>query len=154
MNMDKSVAGFDPFENPTAEFPEAYSVGPREWGTEDVGVLVSGKYMMKLIRMKEGAEGGLQYHRLKDEAGFMLCGEMDVHYVNSLGELVVRRVYPGDWFHFPAGAIHKSVAVTACAYIEGSTPHFNDRVHVEGAFGIEEEAGGLPSTHISEIEVR
>ena len=65
-----------------------------------------------------------------------------------------RVVRPGDSFHFPAGAVHQSIALTPCAYIEASTPHFNDRVHVEGAYGINEEAGGLPSTHISEIELR
>jgi quercetin dioxygenase-like cupin family protein len=146
--------GFDAFDNPVAKFPQPESVGPREWGTEDLRVLASRKYMLKDIRMKAGTEGGLQYHRLKDEAGIMIEGQMKVTYDDGTGRLVDRIVGPGDAFHFPTGAKHKAVALTDCYYVEASTPHFNDRVHVEGVYGIEEEAGGLPTTHISEIEVR
>jgi mannose-6-phosphate isomerase-like protein (cupin superfamily) len=152
--MDKSVAGFDPFENPTAQFPKPQSVGYREWGTEEILVHSPRNWTLKLIRMKEGAEGGLQYHRQKDEGGWMVYGLMKVIYDDGTGRLVDRLLHPGDAFHFPTGAVHKSVAITACAYVEASTPHFNDRVHVEGAYGIAEEAGGLPSTDVSEIEVR
>jgi hypothetical protein len=34
--------------------------------------------------------------------------------------------------------------------IEASTPHFNDRVRMEEAYGVE-SSGGLPSTELSEI---
>ncbi len=140
--------------NPTAKFPKPESVGPREWGSETLLVLSPGKYTMKRIYMHEGARGGLQYHRRKDEAGLMLMGEMKVIYDDGTGRLATRSLRPGDSFWFPAGAVHQAEAVTACCYIECSTPHFNDRVHVEGTYGITEEAGGLPSTHISEIELR
>jgi mannose-6-phosphate isomerase-like protein (cupin superfamily) len=148
------MAGFDAFDNPTAKFPEPVSVGEREWGTEDILVHSPRNWTLKLIRMKEGAKGGLQYHRQKDEGGTMVYGTMRVIYDDGTGRLCERDVNPGDSFHFPAGAVHQSIALTDCAYFEVSTPHFNDRVHVEGAYGIEEEAGGLPTTHISEIEVR
>jgi hypothetical protein len=55
-------------------------------------------------------------------------------------------------FHFPAGAVHQAIAHTDCCYIEVSTPHFNDRVHVEGMYGIKKEEGGLPSTKLEEVE--
>lgn len=144
----------DVWNSPSAKFPKPESVGEREWGTEDLLVLAPHKYSMKLIRMKAGAKGGLQYHRLKDEAGWMLYGEMEILYDDGSGQLVTRVVKGGDAFHFPTGAVHQALALTPCAYIECSTPHFNDRVHVEMRYGIEKEAGGLPSTHISEIEVR
>jgi mannose-6-phosphate isomerase-like protein (cupin superfamily) len=137
-----------------ARFPKPESVGPREWGTESLLVLAPHKYTLKLIEMKEGAKGGLQYHRRKDEAGVMVRGEMAITYDDGTGRLVVRNVAPGDVFHFPTGSVHQATAITECAYFEVSTPHFNDRVHVEGAYGIMDEAGGLPSTHISEIELR
>jgi quercetin dioxygenase-like cupin family protein len=137
-----------------ARFPEPESLGEREWGLETQLGLASGKYVMKYIFMKEGSEGGLQYHRLKDEMGFMLHGQMGVLYDDGDGNLVPRTVGPGDVFHFPTGCRHKAVAITDCAYVECSTPHFNDRVHVEADYGIDTEAGGLPSTELEEIEVR
>lgn len=151
--MGLSVQSHDD-EKPVARFPKPESVGEREWGTEDVLLLAPKKYTLKLIRMKGGAKGGLQYHRKKDEGGWMLYGAMKVRYDDGTGQLVDRIVRPGDSFHFPTGCVHQAEALTPCAYVEVSTPHFNDRVHVEDAYGIEEEAGGLPSTSVTEIELR
>ena len=135
-------------------FPKPESVGPRDWGTETLLVLAPGKYTLKRIEMKKGAIGGLQFHRLKDEAGVMISGEMLVRYHvehNHLAEHICRA---GDAFHFPTGAIHQAEALTDCVYIEASTPHFNDRVHVEHLFAFENEQGGLPTTELSDVETR
>ena len=137
-----------------ANFPQPKSVGPREWGEEVLLLLAPQKYTMKLITMKSGAKGGLQYHRLKDEGGIMMKGSMRVRYDDGSGTLVERLCRRGDVFHFPAGSVHQAEAVTACSYIEVSTPHFNDRVHVEDKYGIEHEDGGLPSTSLEEVELR
>ena len=136
----------------SVSFPLPKDVGPREWGKEVLLLLAPNKYTMKLITMKQGAKGGLQYHRLKDEGGVMLKGSMKVIYDNGDGELVSRVCRKGDTFHFPPGAVHQAEALTACSYIEVSTPHFNDRVHVEDKYGIDKEAGGLPSTSLEEVE--
>jgi mannose-6-phosphate isomerase-like protein (cupin superfamily) len=133
-------------------FPEPQDVGPRQWGREVLLLLASEKYTLKRIEMNSGAKGGLQYHHLKDEGGVMLCGRMLVRYDNGDGTLGSRVVSAGDVFHFPPGAVHQAEALTDCSYIEVSTPHFNDRVHVEDKYGIEEEAGGLPSTTLEEVE--
>jgi quercetin dioxygenase-like cupin family protein len=135
-------------------FPSPKEVGPRDWGTEMLLLHAPEKYTMKMITMEKGRMGGLQYHRLKDEGGLMISGSMEVRYDDGKGELISRVVGRGDTFHFPAGAVHQSIAHTDCCYIEVSTPHFNDRVHVENLYGIEEEAGGLPSTEPWEVEVR
>lgn len=138
---------------PTARFPKSESLGLREWGTETLLLLAPQKYTLKLITMKQGAKGGLQYHRLKDEGGVMTKGTMLIRY-DDAGELKERKVRAGEVFHFPTGCVHQAEAITACAYVEVSTPHFNDRVHVESKYGIADEAGGLPSTEVSEIECR
>ena len=57
-------------------FPAPESVGARPWGTEELLVLVPGKYMLKKLTVKAGNKGGLQYHRLKDECGTLISGEM------------------------------------------------------------------------------
>jgi mannose-6-phosphate isomerase-like protein (cupin superfamily) len=136
---------------PSARFPVPESVGPREWGTELLLLIAPQKYTLKMITMKRGAKGGLQYHRLKDEGGVMTKGAMLIRYDDGTGTLVERMVRAGDVFHFPAGCVHQAEAFTTCSYIEVSTPHFNDRVHVEHEYGIEGESGGLPSTELKEI---
>jgi quercetin dioxygenase-like cupin family protein len=137
-----------------ANFPRAEAVGPREWGEEILLLLAPQKYTLKLITMKSGAKGGLQFHRLKDEGGIMMKGSMRVRYDDGSGTLVERICRRGDVFHFPTGSVHQAEALTACSYIEVSTPHFNDRVHVEDKYGIEHEDGGLPSTSLEEVELR
>jgi mannose-6-phosphate isomerase-like protein (cupin superfamily) len=139
---------------PSVTFPEPQDVGPRQWGREVLLHTVSEKFSVKRIEMNKGAKGGLQYHHLKDECGYMLCGRMRVWYDDGYGHLVHRDVCAGDVFHFPPGERHQAEALTDCSYVECSTPHFNDRVHVESDYGIAEEAGGLPSTALEEVELR
>lgn len=134
-------------------FPEAESVGARPWGTEELLVLVPGKYMLKRLTVKAGNKGGFQYHRLKDECGTIISGEMIIRYDDGSGGIAEKIVKAGDSFHFPPGVVHQEEALTDCVIIEGSTPHFNDRVRAEGLYGLGESVG-LPSTSLDEIETR
>jgi len=134
-------------------FSKAQDVGARPWGKEELLVLVPGKYMLKRLTIKAGNKGGLQYHRLKDECGILLSGRMIIRHENERGELTERIVTPGDCFHFEPGVLHQEEALEDCVIIEGSTPHFNDRVRMEEAFGIS-DASGMPSTEMSDIETR
>jgi len=138
----------------TARFPQPENVGPREWGHEILLALAPKKYTMKLITMHAGKKGGLQKHHKKDEAGIVTSGILRVIYDDGEGELTSRVCMVGDVFHFPPGAVHQIEAMSNCSYIECSTPHFNDRVHVEHKYGIEKEDGGLPSTELHEVEIR
>ena len=140
-------------KRPVAQFPEAESVGPRDWGEEILLVLSRGNFTMKKLVIKAGLKGGLQYHRKKDEASYIISGRMILRYENENGELIDKEVGPGDWFHFPAGCIHQEIAITDVVRIEVSTPHFNDRVRVEELFGLS-DVSGLPTTEESEIIVR
>jgi quercetin dioxygenase-like cupin family protein len=92
----------------------------------------------------------LQFHRLKDEVAVMVSGQMIVRYDDGTGAMQERIVGPGDVVHFPPGLVHQEEAITDCVLIEASTPHFNDRVRMEEAYGVE-SSGGLPSTELSEI---
>lgn len=135
-------------------FPKPESVGPREWGTEELLVLVSGKYTLKKIFLKAGSKGGLQFHRQKNECGIIISGKMIVRYDDGVGSLVEKIVGEGEVFHFEPGVVHQTEAIEDTIYIEASTPHFNDRVHVESLYGIIGEDGGLPTTTADEIEFR
>ena len=48
-------------------FPKSKSVGKRLWGKEILLALVSKKFSFKLLEIKKGNRGGLQYHRKKTE---------------------------------------------------------------------------------------
>jgi mannose-6-phosphate isomerase-like protein (cupin superfamily) len=135
---------------PVPQFPKSVSVGPRDWGEENLLVLSSGNYTMKKLSVKAGKKGGLQYHRLKDEASYIISGDMILRYDDGSGNLIEKKVGAGDWFHFPAGCIHQEEAITDVERIEVSTPHFNDRVRVESKYGLTSEEG-LPTTKKSEI---
>ncbi|MEK9569383.1 MAG: hypothetical protein VW124_10265 [Paracoccaceae bacterium] len=133
-------------------FPTASSVGPRTWGEETLLVLASGKYTLKKLYVKAGSKGGLQYHRQKDEAGFLVSGKLLVTYENEDGDLRQSLLSAGDHYHFQTGVVHQEEALEDCIIIEASTPHFNDRVRVEELHGMSAE-GGLPTTNENDIEL-
>ena len=83
----------------------------------------------------------------------MWLGKLIVRYENSDGDIVERVVTEGETFHFPPGVVHQEEAIEDCVIIEGSTPHFNDRVRMESFFDLGEEEG-LPTTLLSEVETR
>ena len=132
-------------------FIEPKDIGERDWGSETLLALVSKKYTLKKLFIKAGCKGGLQYHHMKDECGYVVSGKMIIRYDDGDGLLTERVVGEGDVFHFPPGAVHQEEAITNCVIIEASTPHFNDRVRVEKDYGLEQE-GGLPSTLIDDVE--
>ena len=134
-------------------FPKIESMGPRPWGKELLLFVSEGKFMMKKLFVKAGNKGGLQFHRLKDEGGFLVSGEMIIRFDDGNGGLTERVVKSGECFHFPPGVVHQEEAITDCIIIEGSTPHFNDRVRCEKEYGLS-DTSGLPTTSLTEIEER
>ena len=135
-----------------ARFPKAESVGERDWGEEILLVLSQGKFTMKKLIIKKGFSGGLQYHRKKDEAAYIISGSLLVTYENKEGLLVKKKLKNGDWLHFPNGSVHQETAITDVELIEVSTPHFNDRVRVEKQFNLDPlKFNGLPTTEEDEI---
>ena len=105
---------------------------------------------LKLLKIKKGKQGGLQYHHKKNECGYILSGRLIVRFDKGHGKLNKKILKAGDAFHFPPGSVHQEEALTECQIIEASTPHFNDRVRVEKKYGLPTE-DGLPSTHKSKI---
>ena len=135
------------------KFPKRKKIGKRDWGQEILCALIPKKISLKILKIKKGKKGGLQYHRKKDECGIIISGKLLVRYENSKGKLSKRILKKGDIFHFPPGSIHQEEAITNCEMIEASTPHFNDRVRVEKKFGIN-FSKGLKTTKINEILFR
>ncbi len=136
--------------NSVPEFPQAESVGPRNWGEEILVSLVPEKFMMKKLYINKGSKGGLQYHRLKDEVHIIIKGKMLITYDDGEGNLIDKILEPGDVAHYPPGAIHQEEALEDCYIIEASTNHFNDRVRCEELYGVE-ILEGLPTTEVDDI---
>ena len=134
-------------------FPKPSSIGQRDWGEEILLVLASEKYTLKKLTIRAGKKGGLQYHRKKDEAAFILSGEMILRFDCGDGNLQKKYLKKGDFFHIPPGLVHQEEAVTDVEIIEVSTPHFNDRVRVETKYGMKEKKG-LKSTLKREVVLR
>jgi len=130
-------------------FPKNKDLGRRNWGSEHLLVLIPKVLSLKKILIKKGRKGGLQFHRLKNECGYLLKGKLIVRYLGKNGKLTKKILNKGNVFHFPPKFIHQEEALTDCEIIEASSPHFNDRVRVEKFFGLKEF--GLPTTKKKEI---
>ena len=83
------------------------NLGHRDWGKEILLGLVSKKFSLKKLLIKAGSKGGLQYHRKKDECGFLLSGKLLVRYDNGEGKLIEKTLIAGDCFHFPPYFVHQ-----------------------------------------------
>lgn len=127
------------------KFPKKKNLGKRNWGSEDLLVLISKVLSLKLLKIKKGKKGGLQYHHKKNECGYLLKGRLKIKYDDGEGKLKSKIINAGKSFHFPPGAVHQEIALSNCTIIEASTPHFNDRVRVETKYGMKEKKG-LKST--------
>lgn len=127
-------------------FPKKKNLGKRNWGSEDLIVLIPKVLSLKKLFIKKGKEGGLQYHHKKNECGYVLSGRLMVKYDLGDKKLKKKILKKGDSFHFSPGFVHQEKALTNCTIIEASTPHFNDRVRVEHKYGLKKDLKGLPST--------
>jgi mannose-6-phosphate isomerase-like protein (cupin superfamily) len=126
-------------------FPKIKNVGKRNWGEEKLLALIPKILSLKLLKLKKGKKGGLQYHHKKNECGYIIKGKLLIRFDNGNGKLSKKIIKKGDSFHFPPGSVHQEEAITDCNILEASSPHFNDRVRVERKYNIKEEEG-LPST--------
>lgn len=135
-------------------FPKPKNMGKRDWGKEDLLVLISNILSLKKLIIKKGKKGGLQYHHKKNECGYVVSGKLLVRFDNGKGNLTSKIIKKGQSFHFPPGAIHQEEALTDCIIIEASTPHFNDRVRVENRYGFKTSKYGLRSTKRSEVLIK
>ena len=129
---------------PSIEVFDPRDLGTRSWGRE-ILVAETDHYLGKMLKMKAGHAGGLQYHRTKIESFHLVYGEARVDYDDGTGHLVSLVMMPGMTVHVPAGAPHRVLAVEKCLFFEVSTPVFDDRVRVEDEYG-EPDTSGLPTT--------
>ena len=79
-------------------FPKKINLGKRNWGSENLLVLIPKVLSLKKILIKKGRKGGLQFHRLKNECGYLLKGTLLVRYLGKNGKLVKKTLKKGNVF--------------------------------------------------------
>lgn len=130
--------------------PPCEDLGKRNWGKETLLAVSSKKIMLKKLEMKAGSKGGLQYHRKRVEAGYIVSGKLKIK-IGIDGLIEEKILKSGDHFIFNTGLIHQEEALEDTIIIECSTPWLNDRVRVEESFGMKVDiSNGLPSTNPGE----
>jgi mannose-6-phosphate isomerase len=132
-------------------FPKSKSMGRRNWGNEILLGFVKNKFSLKKLELKKGSKGGLQYHRKKEEFGYLIKGKLKINFSLDNRVLSSKIISSGQFFYFPPYFIHQEEALTNCEIIEASTPYYNDRVRVEKKFGIN-NIEGLKTSKVSEIK--
>lgn len=118
----------------------------RDWGREIVWAN-GGTYCGKLLEMKKGTKGGLQYHQVREETMYLVSGKALLRRDNGTGrELEEVVIYPGEAYHVETGAVHQVEALEDSVFFEASNLHIPDRVRMEPHYGLEGAEEGLPST--------
>jgi mannose-6-phosphate isomerase-like protein (cupin superfamily) len=116
---------------PTVEMFVPRELGPKDWGVELL-VAETTHYIGKVMWMKAGHSGPLQFHRKKDEAFYLFSGKALLTYHDEFGVERKAELTTGAAVHIPPGAVHRVEAIEDCVMFEASTPVFEDRVPVEG----------------------
>ena len=125
-----NIGGLDRF----ASEPEKVE---KPWGHELIWALTD-KYAGKLLFVRAGESLSLQFHKVKDEAWYVLEGRAQLE-LGAPGERVLNRevIGPGAAFRFPPGTVHRLTAVDDTRILEVSTPELDDIVRLEDRYGRE-----------------
>jgi len=109
----------------------------KPWGYELIWALTD-VYCGKLLFVKAGQSLSLQFHREKDESWLVQSGRAKLE-LGDAGETVLHEevIGPGIAFHYTPGTVHRITAVEDTTIIEVSTPHLDDVVRLEDAYGRE-----------------
>ena len=107
----------------------------KPWGYELLWALTEG-YAGKILFVRAGEALSLQFHRTKDESWYVLSGRAKVELGAPGDRLLAAEVLtPGRALHFPPGTVHRVRALEDTTILEVSTPHLDDVVRLEDAYG-------------------
>lgn len=110
---------------------------PKPWGHETIWAS-NDLYVGKILHVKAGHKLSVQYHNVKDETVYLLSGELK-YWVRLPGTEEMRDMHltTGQAFRITPGTVHFMEAVTDCDVLEVSTPHLDDIVRLQDAYGRE-----------------
>ena len=135
------MAEHDHLTSPNLGGLDKFAVEPQKvekpWGHELIWAKTD-RYVGKTLFLNAGESLSLQFHKVKDEAWYVLGGRAEVE-LGAPGERVLNSevVGPGAAFHFPPGTVHRVKAVEDTTILEVSTPDLDDIVRLEDRYGRE-----------------
>jgi mannose-6-phosphate isomerase len=111
----------------------------KPWGYELIWALTDA-YCGKVLFVRAGEALSLQFHREKDESWYVLEGRAEVE-LAAPGEKTMSTevVTPGAAFRITPGTVHRIRALDDTLILEVSTPHLDDVVRLEDAYGRADE---------------
>ncbi len=107
----------------------------KPWGHELIFV-VTDRYAGKLLVVNAGESLSLQFHKVKDEAWYVLEGRAELELgAAGEGDLRTEVIGPGAAFRFVPGTVHRLRAIEDTTIVEVSTPELDDVVRLEDRYG-------------------
>lgn len=107
----------------------------KPWGHELIWAL-SDVYCGKVLFVEAGQSLSLQFHREKDESWLVQSGRAKLELGREgEGTLTEQVVEAGAAFHYTPGTVHRVTAIEDTTILEVSTPHLDDVVRLEDAYG-------------------
>jgi mannose-6-phosphate isomerase-like protein (cupin superfamily) len=129
----------DHSDSPNIDSLDAWSVDPRRvekpWGYELIWALTD-DYCGKLLHVAAGHSLSLQFHRVKDESWLIQSGRVKLE-LGAVGDPILKAeiVGAGAAFRYTPGTVHRVTALEDTDILEVSTPHLDDVVRLEDAYG-------------------
>ena len=130
-----------PLDSPNLEGVDRWAFEPRRvdkpWGYELIWA-VAEAYVGKVLFVAAGQSLSLQFHRQKDESWLIQSGRVELE-LGDAGEAVLNKevVGAGACFRYRPGTVHRVTALEDTMILEVSTPHLDDVVRLEDAYGRE-----------------
>ena len=107
----------------------------KPWGWELIWAHAD-SYVGKVLFVRAGESLSLQFHRQKDESWYVESGRARLELGGvGQGPLDEEIVSAGACFRFQPGTVHRVTAIEDTTILEVSTPHLDDVVRLEDAYG-------------------
>lgn len=109
----------------------------KPWGWELIWAHAE-QYVGKVLFVRAGHSLSLQFHNEKDESWYVQSGRARLE-LGETGQGVLDEevVTTGACFRYRPGTVHRVTAIEDTTILEVSTPHLDDVVRLEDAYGRE-----------------
>jgi mannose-6-phosphate isomerase-like protein (cupin superfamily) len=107
----------------------------KPWGWELIWAEAEA-YVGKVLFVRAGHSLSLQFHREKDESWYVESGRATLE-LGDAGDAVLNTevIGTGACFRYRPGTVHRVTALEDTTIFEVSTPHLDDVVRLEDAYG-------------------
>jgi mannose-6-phosphate isomerase-like protein (cupin superfamily) len=128
-------------DSPNFDGVDRWAVEPRRvekpWGWELIWADTE-LYVGKILFLRAGHSLSLQFHKEKEESWYVESGRGRLELGEAgQGILDTEVIGPGAAFHYRPGTVHRVTALEDLTILEVSTPHLDDVVRLEDAYGRE-----------------